>query len=473
MSFISIKFLLFFLSFFYLYWFFSRGVASKKLLLVLASSLFYSFFSLSFLFHFYFILLGNYFLYKLTINKKYYITYVVVLNLANLILFKYFYFISAQIGYLTGIHQLAEKPALDQYISNLIGVSGFEIALPATISYYSFQLISFAFDTKNGKIDSAVPILDFLVYCLFFPIMVAGPILRYTEFLNQFKTIEPDRDVLFRGISLILLGIFKKLILSDNLTPIIYPVFGNPIEYSGSALLLTTYFFGFHLYLDFSGLTDLARGMGLLLGFQLPENFKAPFFMTGFGDFWRRWHLTFSFWIRDYIYIPLGGSRHGDFRTSINFVITFALGGLWHGASLNFALWGIINGSYVALERIYQSKNIKIFPDFKGKLFLYFLFVLHLDIITWILFFTKDISTAFLTIQRILTLQSGQKLQYAETGFYIGLVVLIFHLFEEFPDKFKIPAPIRDMTLPLLSFILYLLIISKGGGNIDFYYTKF
>ncbi len=435
--------------------------------------MFYSFFSFPFLLHFYLVLLVNYLFYKYLKEKDFYITSVILLNLSNLILFKYFYFISELIGLSFGVHALTEKPQLDLLISKALGLPGFEIALPATISYYSFQLISFAFDLKNGKVLQKVNIVNFFVYSLFFPIMIAGPILRYNDFLSQFETLDIDRQKMFDGIYLLLSGIFKKMVLSDGLTSIIYPVFGDPSQYSGSALLFTTYFFGLHLYLDFSGLTDLARGLAMLLGFTLPLNFKAPFFMTGFGDFWRRWHLTFSFWIRDYIYIPLGGSKKGEFRTTLNFITTFTLGGLWHGANLNFALWGMINGTYVALERLLEVKDIKIIPDFKFKPIFYYLFVLHMDIITWILFFTKDISTAFTVITKILTMKEGSSLAYLEAGIYTGVFVLLFHIFEEFPEKIKISPVLKNSLVPILSILIYLFIISKGGSNIDFYYTKF
>ncbi len=393
--------------------------------------------------------------------------------MSNLILFKYFYFLAEIVGLSLGWQALTEKPQLDLLLSKALGLPGFEIALPATISYYTFQLISFGFDIKSGKVTQKINLLNFFVYSLFFPIMIAGPILRYNEFLSQFDSLDIDNQKMFDGIYLLLSGIFKKMVLSDGLTSIIYPVFGDPSLYSGSALLFTTYFFGLHLYLDFSGLTDLARGLAMLLGFTLPINFKAPFFMTGFGDFWRRWHLTFSFWIRDYIYIPLGGSKKGEFRTTLNFIATFTLGGLWHGANLNFALWGMINGTYVALERLFEVKNIKIIPDFTFKPFFYYLFVLHMDIITWILFFTKDIPTASLVIQKILTFQDGFFLANLETGIYTGILVLIFHLFEEFPEKIKVSPRWKNSLLPLISLIIYLFIIAKGGSNIDFYYTKF
>ncbi|MCB1141920.1 MAG: MBOAT family protein [Leptospiraceae bacterium] len=472
MSFLSLKFFLFFLFSFYVYWFLPGGKA-RKFFLVLASSIFYSFFSFPFLIHFLSVLGINYWFYHSFREKSFYTKLVVVFNVFNLLLFKYFYFLLGLLGSLTGIEALSEKVAIDQYLSNLFSITGLEIALPATISYYSFQLISFGVDYRAGKIQAPVSVLDFFAYCLFFPIMIAGPILRYSEFLPGYESTEINSDRMVDGFWLIAKGLFKKAILSDGLTSIIYPVFGAPETYSGSALLVTTYFFGLHLFLDFSGLTDIARGLGTLLGFQLPENFKAPFFMTSFGDFWRRWHLTFSFWIRDYIYIPLGGSRKGEFRTSLNYIVTFTLGGLWHGANLNFAVWGFVNGFYLAAERFMGVKNIKVLPDSKFGFVIKYLIVLHLSIITWIFFFTGNVKIALTVVWKILTLADGAFLLYWETGIYTLILSFFFHLDQEFPDKFRFITPHRKYILPVLGVLFYLVFISRGGSNIDFYYTKF
>ena len=212
----------------------------------------------------------------------------------------------------------------------------FEVILPATISYYTFQLISLSVDIHKKTIETPVSLYDVASYTLFFPVMIAGPITRYKELRANIDSPVLTKEDMFEGVWKILTGITKKVVLSDAIASIIYPIFREPELYSSLSILLTSYFFAIHLYLDFSGLTDTARGLGRLLGFNLPENFKAPFFLNSFSDFWRRWHLSFSFWIRDYIYIPLGGSRVSEMKGYFNLLVTFILGGLWHGASLNF-----------------------------------------------------------------------------------------------------------------------------------------
>jgi D-alanyl-lipoteichoic acid acyltransferase DltB (MBOAT superfamily) len=472
MSFLSLKFFTFFSVIFYIYWNLGESSYKKRILLIFSSALFYSFFSISFLLHYLFIIGINYLFLKYLIQSKYYLKITIIFNLLNLFLFKYFYFVLSVVGELSGISFLKEKPELDKYISSLLGVSGFEIILPASISFYTFQFISIAVDKKSGKVSSQIGLLDFLSYFLFFPVLVAGPILRYLDLRPQMDKIEINQDDMTEGIWLVLRGILKKSILSDTLTTIIYPVFAMPEKYSGLALLLTTYFFGIHLFLDFSGLTDMARGIAKLLGFDLPENFKAPFFMKGFGDFWRRWHLTFSFWIRDYIYIPLGGSRVSEWRNYFNFIITFTLGGLWHGSSMTYLLWGTITGFYLSVEKFLETRNWNLIPESKFKVYIKYFFVLNLSIVTWVLFFAKDVSTAFLVIGNILMFKNGLSLSYAETGIYAMVFTIFFHFVQEFPEKFAFLDKYKLRNLPIFALIIILTLLNNEG-NIDFFYTRF
>ncbi|HNB99763.1 MAG TPA: MBOAT family O-acyltransferase, partial [Leptospiraceae bacterium] len=257
-----------------------------------------------------------------------------------------------------------------------------------------------------------------------------------------------------------------------SITTIIYPVFKEPENYSGLSILLTSYFFAIHLYLDFSGLTDIARGLGRLLGYNLPENFKAPFLLNSFSDFWRRWHLSFSFWIRDYIYIPLGGSRVSEWRGYFNLLITFILGGLWHGASMNFMMWGFLTGLFLSLERFFELKQIKILPENKFKPFIKYLFVLHVYMISWILFFTTSLKAGFTVIWRVLTMKDGFPIGNLELGIYVTIFGMLFQLSEEYPEKFQWIQKIKPALLPIFSFIIVLLILNNSG-NKDFFYEKF
>jgi alginate O-acetyltransferase complex protein AlgI len=379
----------------------------------------------------------NYLLIRFTQDKSYFLKLTVGFNLLNLFLFKYFYFFLETIGFLTGIKVLTERSELNQYFSSISHIANFEVILPMTISYYTFQLISLSVDIHKKTIDSPVGFYDIASYTLFFPVMIAGPITRYKDVLPAMESPSLTKEDMFEGLWKILLGITKKVALSDSIAAVIYPIFKEPENYSGFSILLTCYFFAIHLYLDFSGLTDIARGLGRLLGFNLPENFKAPFFLNSFSDFWRRWHLSFSFWIRDYIYIPLGGSRVSELKGYLNLIITFVLGGLWHGASMNFIMWGFLTGVFLSVERFMEVKKINIIPENKFKPFLKFLFVFHVYMITWILFFTQSLLAAFTVIWRMVSFQSGIQIRNIEMGLYVVLFAMLFQVTEEFPEKFE------------------------------------
>ena len=470
MSFLSIKFFLLFVVVFYTYW--NVNNKYKRLLLLISSCIFYSFFSVNFLLHFLFVITVNYLLIRFTQDKSYFLRLAVGFNLLNLFLFKYFYFFLETIGFLTGIKVLTERSELNQYFSSISHIANFEVILPMTISYYTFQLISLSVDIHKKTIDSPVSFYDIASYTLFFPVMIAGPITRYKDVLPAMESPSLTKEDMFEGLWKILLGITKKVALSDSIAAVIYPIFKEPENYSGFSILLTCYFFAIHLYLDFSGLTDIARGLGRLLGFNLPENFKAPFFLNSFSDFWRRWHLSFSFWIRDYIYIPLGGSRVSELKGYLNLIITFVLGGLWHGASMNFIMWGFLTGVFLSVERFMEVKKINIIPENKFKPFLKFLFVFHVYMITWILFFTQSLLAAFTVIWRMVSFQSGIQIRNIEMGLYVVLFGMLFQVAEEFPEKFERFAKWKRFILPIFSLVIVLLILNNSG-NKDFFYEKF
>ncbi|XDD48792.1 MBOAT family protein [Leptospira sp. WS92.C1] len=472
MNFTSIEFLLFFLVLYLVYW--NIPEKSRKYLLIVGSAFFYSVFSLNFLFHLILVVLANWVLFRYFREKSWYVKGAVILNLLNLGLFKYFYLLLEFLGFIFSIHALQEKPAIDAKLSGLFGIAGFEVVLPATISYYTFQLISLAVDSKRDGFQKDISLFRFFSFIFFFPVMIAGPILRYDQVNDQFDCPSLTPSKLIDGLWLFLRGLVKKGLLSAALLPLIAPAFLAPKDYSGHALLLTCLLFAVNLYFDFSGLTDMARGLGKLLGFDLPENFKAPFFFQSFGDLWRRWHLTFSFWIRDYIYIPLGGSRKGELRTAINFLVTFMLGGLWHGASLNFLFWGLLTGIYLSLERLFEIQNWKILPEIPYlKPAIRYLFVLLVYSISWTFFFTPDFSSAIFSIGGILTFRNGLSLPGLETGFYLVFFLFLFHVAEEWPERFSVPEKWRARLLPILGFVILFIMVGMNAGNADFFYSRF
>ena len=219
------------------------------------------------------------------------------------------------------------------------------ILLPIGVSFFTFQAITYVVDVKRGDAEPA-SLVDAAVYLSFFPHLVAGPIVRASEFLPQLKSPrDPAKVAVGAGIALVALGLIKKVAIADTLArEIVDPVFAVPGAFHTPDLLLGVYAYAAQLYCDFSGYTDIAIGLALLMGFIFPQNFNSPYRATGFREFWRRWHLTLSRFMRDYLYIPLGGSRLGTRRTLINLMIAMTLCGLWHGPAITFVLWGVYQG---------------------------------------------------------------------------------------------------------------------------------
>lgn len=239
-----------------------------------------------------------------------------------------------------------------------------KIILPVGISFFTFQTISYSLDIYREKIKPVNNILDFGFYVSFFPQLVAGPIVRAAEFIPQlYKEYRLSQAEFGLAIFLILKGLMKKMFISDYIAVnFIDRVFSNPLSYSGFENLMALYGYSLQVYADFSGYTDVAIGVALLMGFRLPVNFNSPYKAQHVGEFWKRWHISLSTWLKDYLYIPLGGNRKGKFRTNLNLMITMLLGGLWHGASWQFVIWGGLNGVGLVVYKYWR----KISP-FKGN----------------------------------------------------------------------------------------------------------
>ena len=234
-----------------------------------------------------------------------------------------------------------------------------QIVLPVGISFITFQALSYVIDTYRRKV-TPVSLLDFAVYLSFFPHLVAGPIVRASEFLPQLRQRANEREV-DAGLAFWLIGagLFKKVVISSYVArTIVDPVFNFPHQHQGFDTLLGIYGYAVQIYADFSGYTDIAIGIALLLGFRFPQNFNSPYTAVSLQDFWRRWHMTLSRWLRDYLYIPLGGNRSGKKRGYVNLMLTMVLGGLWHGAAWTFVAWGSIHGVGLVTERWLDDRRI-------------------------------------------------------------------------------------------------------------------
>ncbi len=269
--------------------------------------------------------------------------YLIAALAANLLILGYFKYIDFLIG---------SADAILNSVGANASIPLQHVLLPIGISFHTFQSMSYTIDVYRKKIKPIKNMLDYQLFVSFFPQLVAGPIERATHLLPQVlgeRVIGRPEDIR-AGLNLLLLGYFKKVVIADNLAPMVDSIFSSH-DHSGLAVVLGAYAFALQIYGDFSGYTDIARGIARLLGFQLIENFRQPYFATSPSDFWRRWHISLSTWLRDYLYIPLGGNRHGPLRTYFALSATMLLGGLWHGASWTFVLWGAYHGALLVIQR--------------------------------------------------------------------------------------------------------------------------
>ncbi len=295
-------------------------------------------------------------------------------NLGILFVFKYFNFFAV---------------SLDRLLSHFalhLGVRVLSVVLPLGISFYTFHNISYIVDIYRRRVEPARRFVDFALYVSLFPQLIAGPIARPAHLLPQIQNPRRITYDMFRtGAWLILLGYFKKVVLADNMAPFTARLFENPHAMHGTEVLFGLYAFAFQIYGDFSGYSDIARGLSNLMGFELALNFERPYFAANPAEFWRRWHISLSTWLRDYLYIPLGGSREGTLRTYRNLLITMFLGGLWHGAAWHFVAWGVFHGLLLSVHRATSG----VFKRVPRALSIIAFF--HITCFGWLLFAVKGL----------------------------------------------------------------------------------
>ncbi len=347
-------------------------------------------------------------------NRKTLFTIGLVVNLLCLFVFKYanLFVTSASTvtGWLTG-----HNP---EWMVNIV--------LPLAISFFTFEFIHYLFEIYRGKkpMDSFVL---FALFAAFFPTQIAGPIKRYADFEHQMAEDETKKfklSMLDDGVPLIVTGLAKKILLADNLSIMVNMMLKDPLSYGAPELWLFAYAFAFQIYFDFSGYTDVARGSAMLMGYKIPINFDMPYIANNMSNFWHRWHISLSSWLRDYLFIPLGGSRGGRFKTHRNLFLTMALGGLWHGASWNFVVWGIYHGLALIVHRefTFLREKVAVLDNFcKTKLWsiMAVLLTFHAVCIGWIFFVVKDCGVAFKIIKRLLLL--NPTFSRAEQGEFLVL----------------------------------------------------
>ncbi|MCZ8198622.1 MAG: MBOAT family protein [Flavobacterium sp.] len=403
MQFNSIYFALFFPIVFLLYWFaFNKDLKKQNIFLVVVSFFFFACFDWRFLFLLLFSILLDYFIaikiFESISNKKKWLWLSIGVNICFLGFFKYFNFF---------IDNFSELISLFGFKANIWTL---KIILPIGISFYTFHGLSYVIDVYNNKLKPVKSIVDYSLFVSFFPLLVAGPIERATHLLPQIQKKRVfDYSKAVDGLRQILWGLVKKVVIADGCAEYVNMIFENPTSHSGSDLVVGAFLFSFQIYGDFSGYTDIALGTARLLGIELLQNFSYPYFSRDIAEFWRRWHISLSSWFRDYIYIPLGGSRKSKIVSIRNIFIIFLLSGFWHGANWTFIFWGLLHALFF-IPLFIQNKNrnnIAIISevDFKSKSIELLKIVMTFSLVTftWIFFRSSSLTESFSYIAHIFT----------------------------------------------------------------------
>ena len=342
------------------------------------------------------------------------------------------------------------------------------ILLPVGLSFYLFQSMSYTIDFYRGNIEREKSFIKYATFVSFFPRLLAGPIERAGNLLPQLNrkarvTIEDFTD----GLSLFVVGLFKKVALADYLALYVNNVYSNPEQFQSPALVLATFLFAWQIYFDFSGYTDMARGVARMMGFRLMLNFNNPYLATGLGNFWSRWHISLSSWFKDYVYIPLGGNRKGRFNTYRNMFLTMVISGLWHGAAWTFVIWGVIHalGRFLTREvertEFYKKKVPKIIKQ---------LFVFGFVCFAWIFFRAESINDAWIIIKRIFT--SGAANPYCPV-FALVLILIVWLYQFLYESRLKHILELKSVRITcVILMILYLAVFAPSSEQ-AFIYLKF
>jgi alginate O-acetyltransferase complex protein AlgI len=308
----------------------------------------------------------------------------------------------------------------------------FRLILPLGISFYTFEAINYTVDVYRGRVRAERNLAHLLVFILFFPHLVAGPIVRAGDFLPQLR--RPKRWDWLRiqlGVQLFLMGLFKKMAIADRMALFADPVFADPRPYGTGAAWLAAVAYALQIYADFSGYTDMALGCAHLLGYKLAPNFRQPYLAANVSEFWRRWHISLSTWLRDYLFIPLGGSRGSRIRTCCNLLITMTLGGLWHGASWSFVAWGALHGILLIVHRLFRNacqtrpgldRLLRTAPGTAARVALTFLSVC----VAWVFFRSPSLATALAMLHTLFVPRTGLGTPLPAQGFWmtVGLVAI-------------------------------------------------
>ncbi len=404
--------------------------------------------------------------------KKVFLSISIFGNLFILGFFKYYNFFTSSLEILLSRAGLSIQPHF------------FNIILPIGISFYTFQTMSYTIDIYRGKLEPTRKFLDFALFVAFFPQLVAGPIERAKNLLPQ---ILGERkltlDKFYTGCYLIFWGLFLKMFIADNLALIVNPIFANKSTYYGAEVLIGLYAFSFQIFCDFAGYSNIARGLGKLMGFDIMINFNLPYFATNPREFWQRWHISLSSWLKDYLYIPLGGNRKGALKTFRNLSLTMLLGGLWHGANWTFIIWGAYHGLLLGLHRVLGPLFGKIKlkrKSFIQKVWLPVKIIIFFNIISlgWLLFRAESISQAYKMLTAIIfnfNSPPGVNLfKYAQAITFFTFILILVQIFQYRKNDLLIILKTNIFFRALFYLVcFYLMLIFAEKSANEFIYFQF
>ncbi|MCP5096978.1 MAG: MBOAT family protein [Chloroflexi bacterium] len=475
MLFNSQTFLLFFATVYILYLLFKKNRTIQNSLLLIASYYFYGSWDWRFLSLIALSTIVDFFIggalnrtpIDALTRRKQLLAASVAVNLSILGFFKYFNFFAQSLT------------DLFSFLGMQINPITLQIILPVGISFYTFQTMSYTIDIYRQRLQPAKTFLDFAVFVSFFPQLVAGPIERASNLIPQF---EKPRHItsaqINAGLFLILWGLFKKMVIGDNAGLIADQIFNDYTNYQSIDLLIGVLAFSIQIYGDFSGYSDIARGIARLMGFELMVNFRLPYFALNPTDFWQRWHISLSSWLRDYLYIPLGGNRKGTWKTYRNLFLTMLLGGLWHGAAWNFVIWGAFHGTILILYRLFEKKPAHRDPWGGDHAVLVvvakMIFMFALTLVGWLIFRASSVAQIVYMLTHVSFASTATSAELGRSLLFFAAPLLIVQIYQYVKRDLlvlpKLPVPVRMIVYGLMISWMYIFGIRE---SLEFIYFQF
>lgn len=452
-NFVSLYFLFFLLVSALLYYLFRRS----SLVLLIVSIFFYITFSIKMTVFILFFAFANYIAGIILHLKKskLLLLLIIVIDLGSLIYFKYANF------FIENLHTLRIAKNFNTLTY---------LVIPIGISFFTFEAIHYVVDVHKGKRPVFNPI-NFFNFIFFYPTLIAGPIKRFEQFIPQLRGKKTNFPLILDGVQLVIKGLFKKIVIANTLSN--FANFGFDASSNSFAMLIGVYAFALQIFFDFSGYTDIARGCAAIFGIRIPENFRSPYLASNIKDFWRKWHITLMQWIRDYIYIPLGGSKKGVVRTMLNTLVVFLISGLWHGAAWHYVLWGLYHGILMILPLHLLTKHLRIHKKILRVLGIFV--TLNAVSFGWIFFRAKDLTTAKKIIAGIFSFQNYQNLSdvLTEKLFFLSVIIITYILLPYMLSRIHSKKLMHTLLYAGYSLALVLVLLSIETDSTSFVYFQF